>query len=360
MTPTSFLVLTTLHPPDDTRIRERLIRGLEGLGEVTYASREPGPSDTSGLVWHRLAGGRLARNLRALGLVLAKRWDVVVIHDPETIPAGVVARVIRRKPVVFDVHENLPAQIASKEWIPDWAKPLFRGAARLLYRSAERVLVLTLAEPGYGDLFRNDHPVFPNYPRSAGFPDAGTSGDGSAVYVGDITRARGIEDALEAAGQAGVSLLAVGRVDPVLASTLRSRAEVLAVELELTGHLPNPEAVQRISAASVGLSPLRDEPNYRFSLPTKTLEYLAMGVPVVATDLPGTRAVIGDLRSVALVPPGDISAMATAISEALRPQARAEAVEQAPRVRREFSWPEDEVRAFYSGLVTRGGSPDPN
>jgi glycosyltransferase involved in cell wall biosynthesis len=302
----------------------------------------------------------MMRNLRALGLVLAKRWDVVVIHDPETIPAGVIARLIRRKPIVFDVHENLPAQIASKEWIPDRAKPLFRASARGLYRLAERFLVLTLAEPGYRDLFRNDHPVFPNYPRSTGFPTPGGSGNGSAVYVGDITRARGIEDALEASGQAGVSLLAVGRVDPILAGTLLARAEALGVDLELTGHLPNPEAVQRISAASVGLSPLRDEPNYRFSLPTKTLEYLAMGVPVVATDLPGTRAVIGELSSVALVPPGDIAAMSTAISQALHPQARAEAVEQAARVRREFSWPEDSVRAFYSGLFNREGSRDPS
>lgn len=360
MTVPSFLVLTTLHPPDDTRIRERLIRSLEGLGEVTYATRDPGPSDTYGLIWHRLAGGRLTRNLRALGLVLVKKWDVVVIHDPETIPAGVIARMIRRSRVVFDVHENLPAQIASKEWIPDWAKPVSRGLARTLYRLAERVLVLTLAEPGYRDLFRSVHPVFPNYPRSASFPDPDTLGDGSVVYVGDITRARGIEDALEASAQAGVSLLAVGRVDDVLAGTLQARAEALGVDLELTGHLPNPVALQRVSVASVGLSPLRDEPNYRFSLPTKTLEYLAMGVPVVATDLPGTRAVIGDLRSVALVPPGDIPAMARAISEALLPQARAEAVEQAPRVRRVFSWPEDAVRAFYSGLVNREGSPDPS
>jgi glycosyltransferase involved in cell wall biosynthesis len=132
------------------------------------------------------------------------------------------------------------------------------------------------------------------------------------------------------------------------------------MKLTLSGHLANPVALERVSVASVGLSPLHDEANYRDSLPTKTLEYLAMGVPVVATDLPGTRAVLGGLDGVWLVPPDDIEAMASAIASAVTPEAKRAAVSQASLVRERFRWPEEDVRSFYDQLLTSEGTPDPN
>ncbi len=164
------LVLTTVHSPDDTRIRERLIKTLVEVTPVTYASREPGPTDHTGLTWAPLPGGRMRRNLGAFRTMLRGGWEVVVLHDPETIPAGVLARLVRRRPVVFDVHEDLEAQVRYKEWAPWWAKPFLRILARGLFWLAERFLILTLAEPGYQRLFRNQHPVFVNYPRAQGFP----------------------------------------------------------------------------------------------------------------------------------------------------------------------------------------------
>jgi glycosyltransferase involved in cell wall biosynthesis len=132
------------------------------------------------------------------------------------------------------------------------------------------------------------------------------------------------------------------------------------VALTLAGRLPNPEALRIVGEASVGLSPLRDISNYRHSLPTKTLEYLALGVPVVATDLPGTRAVLGDLDAVWLVPPQDPSAMAKAITEASAREAKAAALVQTTVVRQRFQWPEAEVRSFYLALLGRSESPNPS
>jgi glycosyltransferase involved in cell wall biosynthesis len=360
MTEAAILVVTTVHAADDTRIRERLIRSLEGVGSITYATREPGPADRSGITWVMLRGGRPSRNLRALRLMLDPQWRLVILHDPETIPAGVIARLVRRRPVVFDVHEDLPAQVVNKEWVPVWARPLLRWVARALYAIAERALLLTLAEPGYDKLFARPHPVFPNYPRTSTYPAPGKSGDGSAAYLGDLTRARGIEDAVTACGLAGVSLTAVGRVEEDLAKLLKDQARSDGTTLTLAGRLPNPEALRIIGEASVGLSPLRDISNYRHSLPTKTLEYLAMGVPVVATDLPGTRAALGELDAVWLVPPQDPAVMAKAITEASAGEAKTAAVAQAGAVRERFQWPEAEVRSFYLSLVGQSESPSPS
>jgi hypothetical protein len=85
-------VVTVVHWPDDTRIRERLIRTLSPEFDVVYAARSPGPTDKTGLKYAELTGTRVGRNLRAIWLALTGAWDILVIHDPELCPVGCVNR----------------------------------------------------------------------------------------------------------------------------------------------------------------------------------------------------------------------------------------------------------------------------
>ena len=204
MRPTA-LVVTTVHWPDDTRIRERLIRTLTSEFDVVYAARAPGPSDRSDIRVIELGGGRLIRNLRALRLALQSWWDVLVLHDPETLPAGLISRFLRRKPVVFDVHEDVPATAMSRAWVPDLLrKPLSAFLGRLLL-TAEKHLEVTLAESGYERLFRGEHAVFANHPDTSDYPDLVPAGDGGAIYVGDVTLDRGADVAGFSLPEAGAA-----------------------------------------------------------------------------------------------------------------------------------------------------------
>ena len=344
MKPTA-LVVTTVHASDDTRIRERLVRSLATEFDVVYASRRPGPTDSDGLVWHPLEGGRVTRNLRAASLLLRRPYEVAVVHDPELIPAAVIAALAAGKRVVFDVHEDLASQIKAKAWIPRWARPVLRTLARFLYSLAERFLILTLAEESYVGLFKSGHPVFANYPRYENWPDPAGTGDGSAVYVGDTQPARGVDHAVAACLEAGVPLKVVGPV------TEEARTRWTRLGVDVVGRLPNPEALEVVRASSVALSPLSDVPNYRHSVPTKTVEYLALGVPVVATALPGTASVLSGWEATELVPPGDVSAMAKAISMQASAESKRKALQQSADVRARYVWPEAEVLDFYRSFT---------
>ena len=344
------LVMTTVHWPDDTRIRERLIRTLTADFDVVYAARSPGPSDMTGIEYVGLVGGRVARNLRGIRVALTKAWDVMVIHDPELIICGVLARLLRRRPVVFDVHEDVPATVHTRSWVPGLARRPLSALMTILLRVAERFLSITLAEPGYQRLFSRSHPVFGNYPDTSRFPPPGVDPEGPVIYLGDVTIERGVDVAVAACSALSVPMRLIGRVTDGTRDTL-VRESTLGDDLSIEGPVPNRTALGYLGGGSVGLAPLRDLPNYRHSQPTKILEYLAMGLPVVASDLPGTRRLVEGLDAVTLVKPGDVNDLATAIADARSPDVARRALTQASDIRARFRWPADDVRDFYRSLI---------
>jgi glycosyltransferase involved in cell wall biosynthesis len=111
-------------------------------------------------------------------------------------------------------------------------------------------------------------------------------GTDRVVYLGAVTRARGaiemIELALLLKGLVSVEL--IGPVHPDVADEIAQAHNSGA--LVAHGFIPNDQAVQLLDGALAGLSLLHDEPNYRHSRPTKVIEYMAHGVPVVTTPLP--------------------------------------------------------------------------
>ena len=343
------LVLTTVHGADDTRIRERTIGSLAGEFDVHYATRAPGPSRTDDLTWIELRGGRVRRWWGGLRLLLSGRFDLAAIHDPEQIPAALLARLLRRRRIIVDVHEHVPGQLLHKDWV--W-RPLRRPAAWMSHRFlrlAERFLTVTLAEDGYHVLFRDRHPVFPNFPAEDALPEP-TDAAGYLAYVGVVNEYRGATLMVEAVArmQSPPPLVMVGRLDGDMAVELPALAERLGVELTLTGPKPHREAMEVAAGGIAGLALMADVPNNRWSQPTKVYEYLGMGVPLVATRLPGIELAVQGLEATWLVTPGDPDETAHALDRiSTDPGFREAARRQAPALRADLVWPGNEVRRVY-------------
>lgn len=287
------LVLTVVHTPNDARILDREIGALLTAGwQVTLAApwspfgaSPPGQVETIDLP--RATGRRRLPALRRARAALRSRaadHDVVVIHDPELLIA--TWGLDGLPPVIWDVHEDTASALTDKAWLPSAARPVVKRLVEVGERWAESNLHLILAEERYRERFRRDHPVIPNYPPTP--EEVSNDVDDRVVYVGRLSRGRGAEELLEV-GRAlapDLTLELVGWVDePEVGARLR--AADLAGDLQWSGgFVPNDEALRHVEGALAGLSLLRDEPNYRHSLPTKVLEYLSRGVPVVTTPLP--------------------------------------------------------------------------
>ena len=96
-------------------------------------------------------------------------------------------------------------------------------------------------------------------------------------------------------------------------------------------------------------------PTYREGFPNVPLEAAAMGLPVVATDIPGCTDAVAHGLTGTLVPPADAPALARALGEYMGNPSKARAHGQAGRQRvlREFS-PErisQEIHDLYQALL---------
>lgn len=108
----------------------------------------------------------------------------------------------------------------------------------------------------------------------------------------------------------GARLVLAGRGDPSSVSRLASAAGILD-RMELLGHCSDLDALYRRSAIVV--LPSRTE-----GMSNVLLEAMSRGVPVVATDIPGNRAVISRPGIGLMVPPEEPDAMADAIDKLLK------------------------------------------
>lgn len=317
------LVVTTVHVPLDARIHDRQLRALVEAGaRVTYAAPfsgyGQGPDEAlPNLRCIDLPRSRRRDRLRALGsarrLLRARAadHDIVILHDPELLLA-VAGQLDRLPPVVWDVHEDTAAALVDRPWVPDRLRPLVARLVRRAESWAERRLHLMLAEESYRERFAREHPVVPNYPfLPADVPPA--PGDDRVVYLGRVSVRRGASELIELgerlAGELTVEVL--GPADPDVEGALR-RADAEGT-IRWHGFVPNARALEHVRGATVGLSLLHDEPNYRGSLPTKVLEYLAHGVPVVTTPLPVAVRIVEEADAGRVVPFGDVAAAAAAV-----------------------------------------------
>lgn len=120
------------------------------------------------------------------------------------------------------------------------------------------------------------------------------------VYLGELGRGRRIDILLDMVGLVrlqipNVLLVLVGEAEDRPDSRwLRSRAyEVGVADVTLfTGWLPSQQGWRYVRAAEIGLSPIPRGRLLDCGSPTKVVEYLALGVPVVANDNPDQERVL--------------------------------------------------------------------
>jgi glycosyltransferase involved in cell wall biosynthesis len=201
-------------------------------------------------------------------------------------------------------------------------------------------------------LFARAHEALPEPPELAGLPRP------RAIYVGNLAAYRVDPALLAAVAKSGASIVLVGPVGLGDAATASPALDALLGEapVRAVGARP-PEALPALLRhCDVALIPFLDNAHTRASLPLKLWEYLAAGLPVVATPLPNLVPLAErGLATLAAGPDAFASAVHAAAADA--PGRRAERLVSA----RAHDWPERMETlcgAVGAALASRGAAPN--
>jgi len=259
--------------------------------------------------------------------------------------------------VVYDAHELWPDRNLRPE-----SRPWLLLCEALFVRIADRTITTS---PGYAETmaarYRIDPPRLVRNVPEVGF-DGGspTVVDGTLiVYFGAVTRGRGLETAIAALDHLpAVRLRIVGPDAWGYREELEALAERAGVGERVAFRPPVPpaEAASVLADAAAGLALI--EPvclSYRLTLPNKLFEYVAAGLPILASDLPVIARFVAEHGVGLTVSPTSPTDVAAGLARLLEPGANESFRAAAIRASGAISWEREsrELAETYLAVGSR-------
>ena len=250
----------------------------------------------------------------SLAVALRNRFGGVVVYDANDIDseAGRMARLPGPWKQLLRRHERRLARAADA--VVTVSEPYAQIIARILGRPVDAVvrnaaLVDNLdAEPVPADVERSDrfHRLFELPPERR-----------IVLYIGQVMRGRGLRQLFEAISLVDDADLVVAGFGPDY-ERYRSIAAALPHHhrIHFAGSVPPAEIPDWTRGADVSAMPVQpDTLNHRFNTPTKLFDAIGVGVPVVASKLPGISPIVNETGCGVLCDPGDPADVARAIRD---------------------------------------------
>ena len=369
--------ISIIHRPGDTRIFGKECRALAGAGyDVHLIAGGATGSELDGVFLHSIsrtdarppARRQLTRMARATRAAFSLRPSLYHLHDPHLIPLGVALKLAGAR-VVYDVHEDYPAHAQTKLV----GRP-FRAALKakmwiaLEWLARQTFDAFVCASPALAERFPagrtvvvGNLPLHREYTeRANGSAPPYVERPNTVLYIGTVTRIRGLREMVRAIELLPDGLDCTLRVvgdgsfrDGGLLSEMRELS--VKGRLEFLPFQAYPTVVRELLNAKVGLVLLHPLPNHLDAVRSnKLFEYMAAGVPVIASDFPHWRRIVRGVDCGLVVDPLDPAAIAQAIGWLLAHPAEAEAMGRRGReaVIRELNWDAEGARliSLYRGL----------
>jgi len=298
-----------------------------------------------------------------VSLHLKNRYQIIQIH---TMPdfmvfVAVVPKLLGAK-VILDIHDLMPELYQSKFGLSQthWLIRLITWMERCSVGFADRAIAVH--KPHLDALIRHGNPagkftillnlpdpkIFANRARANKKNDSGLK----LVYHGTVAERYGLEVALRALATLrneikGLKLQIFGEGDG-LESLI-----ALAKELDLKscvafgrGWMPLEKLVPVLLDADVGVVPIYCDEFTRYMLPTKLLEYVALGIPAICSRTSTIEAYFDD-SMVQFSKPGDVAELAEHIRVLYRnPDKRERLRTNADQFNQEYNW-ERQKQLYY-------------
>jgi glycosyltransferase involved in cell wall biosynthesis len=289
--------ITTVHSLFDTRIFHKEAKTLASFGyDITLIVQHDKKETVEGIKIIPLpkTKNRLKRFFRinqlAYNLALKQKADIYHFHDPELIPWMVKLKKKTGAKIIYDVHEDVPRQILGKHYIPKRFRRIVARIVEIIENCLIKKIDVTIsATPFIRDRFLKlgcNVVNVRNFPLLSEFKDISQDWkykERAVCYVGGIDEIRGLYEIIKATEKTDIKLILAGNF---IAKEQKSRAVKMRGwrNVEYVGYANRKEIKEIFLRAIAGLVVLRPLVNYVDSLPVKLFEYMAAGLPVIASN----------------------------------------------------------------------------
>ena len=279
--------------------------------------------------------------IKIRGLLRDREYDAIYVRHLELANFLLNWQRFLKLPIIFEAHEifHLTTERKEKE------RKIYRRETRL-YEGVNGVVAITggLAEK-IREVFRVSNPieVIPDGVNFGFFQrTADRSPHQKILYVGQLYPWKGIGILIEAMEYLQEGCLHVVGGSQEAVEKWRKRSAEMKIQGRIVFHgQVSPREVQiHLQDAAVAVLPLtQDLISASFTSPLKLFEYMAAGVPIVASDLPSTREVLTPGVNALLVPANSPKALADGIRKLLGDRGLAERMGQkAAEDARQYTW----------------------
>lgn len=250
----------------------------------------------------------------ALAVALRKHFGGHVVYDANDIDseAGRMARLPGPWKRLLRRHERRLARAADA--VVTVSDPYAQVLCRILGRPVDAVVRNAAmveggeAEPTPQDVQRSDR-----FQRLYGLPAERRI----VLYTGQVMRGRGLRQLFEAISLVDDAELVIAGFGPDY-ERYRTIAEALphSDRIHFTGSVTPAQIPDWTRGADVSAMPVQpDTLNHRLNTPTKLYDAIGVGVPVVASDLPGIAPIVTETGCGVLCDPTDPTDIARAIRD---------------------------------------------
>ena len=217
--------------------------------------------------------------------------NCVILPDPE-LQLFLPPVIHRELAVISDVHEDYEKVLFDRTWINKSMVPFVKAITKVLRKVRERwshVVVTVDRSIGF-----DNYLIISNRPNPIDFPQPpNTPSSSRLVYVGDIRESRGLSAMLRlahASPEIGLDLVGPCADEESLYQQIEELD--LNERVEWHGRCSYKRSWEIASHCLAGLSLLSPTPSFREAIPTKIWEYWAVGLPILATSIPGQSKLI--------------------------------------------------------------------
>jgi len=357
--------ITTVHPRYDTRVFVKECKSIkrnglnvnlivaDGLGNeikegINIIDLGKPRSRLIRMVFYSRKAYRMAKNINC---------DIYHFHDPELLPLG-IKLTKRGNKVVYDVHEDVPKQILTKPYLNKFlAKLISKIFEKYENRCSSKFSAIITATPFIRERFLKFNKTtteVQNFPFLDEFPTVSENSKtkNSVCYIGSITEVRGIRNMIKSLEFTNDIKLNLGGAF----NSIQLRSEVSKLlgweKVNELGFLDRIQVKSVLDESIAGLVVLKPTINYLDSIPVKMFEYMASGIPVIASDFPYWKDLIEDVGCAIFVNPEDPKEIGLAMQKLVDDPMEAKLMGAKGReaILRKFNWDNEESKLMGAYL----------